>query len=97
MRSDKIFCMHGKYHRNIHLTQVFTSYIGQFVHPVGVEVRKVKKVDRWYSFLASCEYHFFRVHENHLVQHLSNNISIALNSTYNMFVDWKILNLNRIV
>ena len=47
------------------------SFIGQFVHPVGMEYMGV--------ILASCEYHFIGVHEN-LMQHPSNNLSIWTNT-----------------
>ncbi len=38
-------------------------------------VRSSKGFDVGIVFLASCEYHFIRVHEN-MIQHPSNNISI---------------------
>ena len=52
-----------------------TSFIGQFVHKVGGN--GVKKLGGGIVILSSCEYYFFRVHEN-LVQHPCNNKSIYL-------------------
>ena len=57
----------------------WTSLIVQFVH--SMEGRGWDKGGGWgIVILASCDYHFIRVHEN-LVQHPSNNIS-------NIFIDF---------
>ena len=62
---------------------IFTSFIGQFVHPVG---REGVKGGGWgINISDSCEKHFIRVHEN-LVQHPSNNISIVEKKINSNFV-----------
>ena len=48
---------------------MWTSFIGQFVHPVGGEGIGVKGVNGVCRFLVSCEIHC--IHKN-LVQHTSN-------------------------
>ena len=52
--------------------------MGQFVHPVGG--KGIKGLD--IVILVNCEYLFIRIHE-HLVEHLSNNISICISFTKN--------------
>ena len=54
-----------------------TSFIGQFVHPVGEKGMFVKDVDgEGIVIIASYKIHFIRVHDN-LVLDPSNNKSIA--------------------
>ena len=52
------------------------SFIGQLVHPVGGEGMGETGWMGSIVVLASCEYHFIRVHKN-LMQHPCNNISIC--------------------
>ena len=46
---------------------IWTSFIFQFINPVGGGGDLVMGVNGEYRFLAICEHHFMRVHEN-LVQ-----------------------------
>ena len=53
---------------------IWTSFIGQFVRQVGGKGDGVKDgMGCIVIVIASCQYHFIRMHEN-LVQHPSNNI-----------------------
>ena len=63
-------------------------FIGQFVHPVGGELR-VHEVIGWIGVLASWEYHCTRVHEN-FVQYPSKYISIDI-QPYSMYFVYLIL------
>ena len=56
---------------------MWTPFVGQFRHPV-----RIVEMDRSIVILASCEFHFSRVHEN-LVQHPNNNISILMINQFN--------------
>ena len=67
----------GKICRQLRLL-IWTSFIGQFVHPVGGN-GMYGGLDGRYS---SWEYHFIRLHIN-LVQHPSNNISIVASACKN--------------
>ena len=50
--------------------------IGHFVHLVGWESNREKRVDGWYRYFSRCEFHFIWEHE-YLVLHPSSNISIV--------------------
>ena len=54
----------------------WTSFIGQFVHPLRGEGEVVKRVDEGIIILASCEYNFISERVN-MVQHPINSISVA--------------------
>ena len=55
---------------------IWTSFIGQFVRQVGGKGDRVKD-EMGCIVIASCQYHFIRMHEN-LVQHPSNNFVLIL-------------------
>ena len=63
------------------LLLIWTSFVGQLVFPVRGEAIGSMGWMGDLVILASCEYYFYRVHEN-LVQHPSNNISILSNIDY---------------
>ena len=69
---------------------IWTELIGKFVDPVGWE--DWGKSGRWKGFiiLASCVYHFIRVHEK-LVQHPSNYLSIVAAHMREVLLNCKLL------
>ena len=55
------------------LSSILIAYMDLFCWTISYS--SVREGDRVNRYLASCEYHIIRVHEN-LVQHPSNNLSI---------------------
>ena len=69
------YSIRGYIDRGKFVINLFCSFIGQSVHPVGGEWMGYRRWRRGINILASCKFHIIREHEN-MVQHPSNNISI---------------------
>ena len=78
------------------LPLVQLACIGQFVHPVGMELMVQGLWTGWIVILANCEYYFIREHEN-LVQYPTNNISIYIYVYQRVAIDLKMVDLSQMM